>query len=75
MAKSTRQYVFDGMELLPEGLAPFVEERLETSLKGHWQQTVLDRYRGLQTSSDGNLRCELFDERGNLIAIPGGGTP
>ena len=29
MAKSTRQYVFEGMELLPEALIPFVEKRLE----------------------------------------------
>ena len=28
MAKSTRQYVFEGMELLPEALVPFVEKRL-----------------------------------------------
>ena len=34
MAKSTRQYVFEGMELLPSALIPFVEKRLETSLKG-----------------------------------------
>ena len=37
MAKSTRQYVFEGMELLPEALIPFVEKRLESSLTGHWQ--------------------------------------
>ena len=33
MAKSTRQYVFEGMELLPAALIPFVEKRLESSLK------------------------------------------
>ena len=43
MAKSTRQYVFEGMELLPAALIPFVEKRLETSLKGHWQVQVLEK--------------------------------
>ena len=35
MAKSTRQYVFEGMEVLPEALTPFVEKRLESALTGH----------------------------------------
>jgi hypothetical protein len=43
VAKSTRQYVFEGMELLPAALIPFVEKRLETSLKGHWQVQVLEK--------------------------------
>ena len=34
MAKSTRQYVFEGMEVLPEALTPFVEKRLESALTG-----------------------------------------
>lgn len=46
MAKSTRQYVFEGMELLPGALIPFVEKRLESSLQGHWQVQVLDRLPG-----------------------------
>lgn len=58
MAKSTRQYVFDGMELLPEGLTPFVEKRLESSIKGHWQADVLGRYRGLKTDKDGSLNWD-----------------
>ena len=28
MTKSTRQYVFEGMELFPDALIPFVEKRL-----------------------------------------------
>ena len=43
MAKSTRQYVFEGMELLPEALIPFVEKRLESSIKGHWQVEVVEK--------------------------------
>jgi len=58
MAKSTRQYVFEGMELLPEGLTLFVEKRLESSLKGQWQVDVSERYRGLQTNKDGSLNWD-----------------
>ena len=47
MAKSTRQYVFEGMELLPEALVPFVEKRLESSLTGHWQVQVVEKLPGL----------------------------
>jgi uncharacterized protein len=55
MAKSTRQYVFEGMELLPEALIPFVEKRLESSLKGHWQLEVVDRVSGLKPNSKGDV--------------------
>ncbi|MCF3932501.1 DUF499 domain-containing protein [Acuticoccus sp. M5D2P5] len=53
MAKSTRQHVFEGMELLPEALIPFVEKRLETSLTGHWQVQVVERVSGLRPNSSG----------------------
>lgn len=53
MAKSTRQYVFEGMELLPVALVPFVEKRLETSLKGHWQIQVVEKLPGLRPNSNG----------------------
>lgn len=55
MAKSTRQYVFEGMELLPAILAPFVGKRLESSLSGHWQVEVLERYKGLRSDKDGRI--------------------
>lgn len=58
MAKSTRQYVFEGMELLPAALIPFVEKRLESSLKGHWQVQVADRIQGLRAGSDGNIEWD-----------------
>ena len=54
MAKSTRNYIFDGMEILPDALTPFVEKRLENSLMGHWQVEVAERLR-LRANSDGNL--------------------
>mgnify|MGYP001348567470 FL=1 len=40
MAKTARQFVFEGMELLPTALVPFVEKRLSSSLAGHWQVEV-----------------------------------
>ena len=58
MAKSTRQYVFEGMELLPEGLVSFVEKRLESSIKGHWQVQVVERYRGLRPNKDGEINWD-----------------
>ncbi|MEM6900132.1 MAG: Swt1 family HEPN domain-containing protein, partial [Pseudomonadota bacterium] len=63
MAKSTRQHVFEGMELLPEGLTPFVEKRLETSLKGHWQVELQERVKGLRATSDGGIN---WDQQGLL---------
>lgn len=62
MAKSTRQYVFEGMELLPEALTPFVEKRLESSIKGHWQVEVVERVSGLRVNG-GTL---TWDQQGLL---------
>lgn len=50
MAKSTRHYVFEGMELLPQSLVPFVEKRLDSSLTGHWQVEVMERVSGLKAN-------------------------
>jgi uncharacterized protein len=55
MAKSTRQYVFDGMELLPDALIPFVEKRLESSITGHWQNVVGQKIYNLKANNDGGL--------------------
>lgn len=55
MAKSTRQYVFEGMELLPEALIPFVEKRLEASLTGHWQVQVAEKLSGLKPNGKGEI--------------------
>ena len=55
MAKSTRQYVFEGMEVLPEALVPFVEKRLESALTGHWQVRVAEKLPGLKPDSSGNI--------------------
>lgn len=55
MAKSTRQHVFEGMELLPEALIPFVEKRLESSLTGHWQVQVAEKLPGLRPDPNGRI--------------------
>lgn len=55
MVKSTRQYVFEGMELLPDALIPFVEKRLESSLAGHWQSQIIERYKGLRPNKNGEV--------------------
>ena len=55
MAKSTRQYVFEGMEIMPGALIPFVEKRLESALTGQWQVEAAQRISGLRPDSHGNL--------------------
>ena len=54
MAKSTRQYVFEGMEVLPQALTPFVEKRLESALTGHWQVRVAEKLR-LHAGPNGDI--------------------
>ncbi|MGB0694295.1 MAG: DUF499 domain-containing protein [Rhodospirillaceae bacterium] len=54
MAKSARQTVFEGMELLPDALTPFVERRLQTGLQGHWQIEAAQRLK-LRPSANGKV--------------------
>jgi len=54
------------MELLPEGLIPFVEKRLESSLTGHWQLQVVERIQGLRPNSKGEV---AWDQQGLLKTI------
>ena len=58
MAKSTRQYVFEGMEVLPDALVPFVEKRLESSLIGHWQVQVAEKISGLRPNPNGEINWD-----------------
>ena len=55
MSKGARQYVFEGMELLPEALIPFVEMRLKGALGEDWRDEVVARVRGLERGADGTL--------------------
>ena len=59
MAKSARDYVYDGLELVPGPLSKFVEGRLEACLKGYWQQSVKERYEKLRVS-DGRLTASQY---------------
>ena len=54
MAKTTRQYVLEGMEVLPDALVPFVEKRLESTLTGHWQVVVAEKLR-LHAGPNGDI--------------------
>ena len=55
MAKSARQSVFEGMELLPQALVPFVEKRLESSLGLRWQDAVRSTVQGLRINQNGDF--------------------
>lgn len=55
MAKSTRQYVFEGMELLPEALRPFMEKRLETAYGAGWPAEVVQKVQGLHRGNQGDM--------------------
>ena len=57
MAKSARQSVFEGMELLPEVLTPFIEKRLENALKGHWEVEVATKLR-LRPNPKGGIKWD-----------------
>lgn len=55
MAKSARQQVFEGMELLPDALIPFVEKRLEAGLGKDWPAQIAERYSNLKPNRKGEL--------------------
>ena len=69
MAKSARQYVFEGMEMLPGALVPFVEKRLENALKGYWQIHTAEQVHGVNIDSNGNIawdQASLFNAMDRL---------
>lgn len=55
MAKSARQQVFEGMELLPAALTPFVEKRLEAGIGKEWPAQVVERYSNLRPNKKGEV--------------------
>ena len=62
MAKSTRQTVFEGMEILPVGLTPFVEQRLNSEFTTNWPNDLSERLR-LRSGADGKI---LWDQQALL---------
>lgn len=65
VAKSTRQYVFEGMELLPAALIPFVEKRLEVAFGTQWPIEVVQRVHG-SARGQGNM---TWDQQSLLKVI------
>ncbi|KKZ10363.1 MAG: ATPase AAA, partial [Candidatus Synechococcus spongiarum 142] len=59
MDRSTRQTVFEGMELLPAALAPFVEKRLDSAMPGIWQREFVERVKGLHPDASGKPGRDL----------------
>ena len=58
MAKSARQTVFEGMELLPKGLQPFVMQRLEAALGKGWPQEVISRFPEWRPEQNGKFNLD-----------------
>ena len=48
MAKTAREFVFDGLELLPRALGEFVEAQISASVSGHWQSAIKDKHPNLR---------------------------
>ena len=58
MAKSTRQYIFDGMEYMQKGLHPFVLRNLEAGMGKEWAYEVMSRFPEWRPESDGNFTLD-----------------
>ena len=58
MAKSARQTVFEGMELLPKGLQPFVIQRLEAAMGKTWPQEVISRFPEWRVEQSGKFNLD-----------------
>ena len=58
MAKSARQAVFEGMELLPKGLQPFVIQRLEAAMGKGWPQDVISRFPEWRAEQNGKFNLD-----------------
>ena len=58
MAKSTRQYVFEGMEHMQKGLQPFAMKRLEVGLGKGWPQEVISRFPHWRPEGNGKFTLD-----------------
>lgn len=58
MAKSTRQYVFEGMEHMQPGLQPYVIRCLAAGLGEGWPQQVIQRFPTWQRESNGKFNLD-----------------
>ena len=66
MENNPRQYVFEGMELLPRPLIPFVEKRLKIGLGKYWRDKAVGRIKGLRANTRGKL---AWDQSNLLYAM------
>lgn len=58
MARSTRQYVFDGMEHMQASLHPFVLRNLEAGMGKGWPQDVLSRFPDWRLDPNGEFTLD-----------------
>lgn len=58
MAKSTRQYVFEGMEHMQNGLHPFVLRSLEAGMGKGWPQEVIARFPEWRPEGNGKFTLD-----------------
>ena len=58
MPRSARQAVFEGMEILPDGLRPFVTKRLEVRFQISWQQEVIARFPDWRPERNGKIALD-----------------
>lgn len=58
MAKSTRQYVFEGMEHMQNGLHPFVLRSLEAGMGKGWPQEVISRFPEWRPEGNGKFTLD-----------------
>jgi predicted AAA+ superfamily ATPase len=58
MAKSNRQYVFEGMEHMQKGLQPYVMRSLEAGLGKGWPQEVIAKFPHWRPQSNGKFSLD-----------------
>lgn len=58
MAKSTRQYVFEGMEHMQDALKPFVQRNLEAGLGKNWPYEVVERFPNWRPESNNQFALD-----------------
>ena len=61
MSQEAREHVGKGLDLLKEGLTPFVEARLESKLTSHWKFKVSDRIPSIENlAEDGEIFWDAY---------------
>jgi len=58
MSKSNRSHIFEALDQFRDGLVPFVESRLESTLSGHWPTEAKGKVDGLRVS-DGRIEWDV----------------